>query len=91
MTGAPKIRTLEIIDELEERSRGVYSGAIGWLSTDGSVNLSIVIRTVVVEQTRATFGVGGAITQLSDPEDEYHETLVKARMVASAILAAARA
>ncbi|MEB4613731.1 aminodeoxychorismate synthase component I [Leucobacter sp. M11] len=91
MTGAPKIRTLQIIDELEETPRGIYSGAIGWFSLDGGVSLSIVIRTIVVEANRATFGVGGAITHLSDPEEEYEETLVKARVVASALLSAVEA
>ena len=89
MTGAPKLRTLQILDDIEEAPRGVYSGAIGWLSLDGAADLSIVIRTVVVEHDRATFGVGGAITQLSDPNEEYLETLVKCRTVASALLESA--
>lgn len=89
MTGAPKLRTLRILDELEEGPRGVYSGAIGWISLDGALTLNIVIRSVVVERGRATFGVGGAITHLSDPEDEYRETLVKAKVVAAALLGAA--
>lgn len=90
MTGAPKLRTLQILDDLEQGPRGIYSGAIGWICPNGSVALSIVIRTAVVEPGRATFGVGGAITHLSDPEDEYRETLVKSRMVAAALLGAAR-
>lgn len=86
MTGTPKIRTMQIIDELEEGPRGIYSGSIGWLSLNGSVSLSVVIRSVVVEPHRATFGIGGAITQLSDPGEEYRETLTKARVVAAALL-----
>ncbi|WP_051259266.1 aminodeoxychorismate synthase component I [Schaalia suimastitidis] len=86
MTGAPKIRTLEIIDTLEGGPRGIYSGAIGWFSPNGAADLSIVIRTLVVERTQATFGVGGAITHLSVPECEWEETLVKARTIASSIL-----
>nr|WP_272902471.1 aminodeoxychorismate synthase component I [Brevibacterium daeguense] len=91
MTGAPKRRTLRIIDDLEDGPRGVYSGALGWISLSGALELSVVIRTAVVTEDRATFGVGGAITALSDPEEEYEETLVKARTIASALLADDRA
>lgn len=88
MTGAPKIRTMEIIDRLEEGPRGIYSGALGWFGLGGAANLSIVIRTIVVTKDKATFGVGGAIIALSDPEEEFEETLVKARAMISAIAAA---
>lgn len=78
MTGAPKKRTMQIIDDLEGAPRGVYSGSIGWLSFSGALDLSIVIRTVLVAGRTASFGVGGAITARSDRAEEFTETLVKA-------------
>ncbi|MFD9976018.1 aminodeoxychorismate synthase component I [Streptomyces sp. NPDC059017] len=85
MTGAPKKRTMEIIDRLEEGPRGVYSGALGWFSLSGAADLSIVIRTIVLAAGRAEFGVGGAIVSLSDQEEEFTETVVKARAMVSAL------
>jgi para-aminobenzoate synthetase len=90
MTGAPKVRTMEIIDRLEQGPRGVYSGALGWFSLSGASDLSIVIRTLVVNAGRVTFGVGGAIVALSDPEGEFDETVVKSRAMMTALAATGR-
>lgn len=78
MTGAPKLRTMEIIDQLESTARGIYSGALGWIGLDGYTDLSIVIRTAVIKDGIACFGIGGAIVAASDPIEEMEETLVKA-------------
>jgi para-aminobenzoate synthetase len=85
MTGAPKKRTMQIIDELEGEARGVYSGAIGYFGLSGGVDLSIVIRTIVIDEEQATLGVGGAIVMQSDAEDEYQEIVLKGRAPMQAI------
>jgi len=85
MTGAPKQRTMEIIDDLEEEARGVYSGSIGYFGADGSTDLNIVIRTIVMRPGRTTIGAGGAIVMQSDPQEEYEEILLKARAPMAAI------
>ncbi|MBV8487675.1 MAG: aminodeoxychorismate synthase component I, partial [Planctomycetaceae bacterium] len=79
ITGAPKIRAMEIIDELEPNRRGLYTGAIGYLSRGGKSAFNIAIRTMIAEGDRVSYQVGGGIVADSDPLMEYHETLHKGR------------
>jgi para-aminobenzoate synthetase component 1 len=85
ITGAPKIRAMQIIAELEPTARGVYCGSIGYLSVTGAMDTSIVIRTHVVLGDDVYFQVGGGIVADSDPEQEYRETLDKARGLIAAL------
>lgn len=85
ISGAPKVRALEIIDELEPHTRGVYCGSVGYLSAGGRVDLNIAIRTITLADGIARFHVGGAIVHDSRPDSEYAETLHKARGMARAL------
>ena len=79
MTGAPKLRTMEVIDEVEARPRGAYAGAFGWLAADGRADLGVVIRTLTTTgDGRYRLGTGGGITVHSEVDDEYAESRWKA-------------
>lgn len=77
ITGAPKIRAMEIIEENEPVKRGIYTGSIGYIGFDGNIDLNIAIRTIIVKGDKAFYNVGGGIVWDSIPEDEYEETLHK--------------
>jgi len=79
ITGAPKVRAMEIIDELEPTRRSIYTGCIGYLGFNGDIDLNIAIRTFIIKGEKVYFQVGGAVVYDSDPEAEYQETLHKAR------------
>ena len=89
ISGAPKVRSMEIIEELEPTRRGIYTGAIGYLCFSGDMDVNIVIRTAIIQNGVAHFQVGGAIVADSDPEDEYQETLDKARALGRGLAAEA--
>ncbi len=85
ITGAPKVRAMEIIDELEPTSRGVYCGSVGYIDFSGRVDLNIAIRTAVLADDRLHFQVGGGIVADSDPAEEYEETITKAQSFLKAV------
>lgn len=85
ITGVPKIRCMEIIDELEPVRRGPYTGSLGWISYSGDMDLNIIIRTFVVKDGRAYIQVGGGVVADSEPEREYHESLNKAQALIEAL------
>ena len=79
ITGAPKVRAMELLAELEPIARGPYTGSLGWIGPDGAMTMSILIRTFVADGRRLTLHVGGGITWRSDPAEEWAETVAKAR------------
>ncbi len=85
ITGCPKIRAMEIIEELEPDRRSIYTGSLGYLDFSGNLDFNILIRTILKEKAKITFGVGGGIVADSQPEDEYSETLVKAEGIFRAL------
>jgi para-aminobenzoate synthetase component 1 len=85
ITGAPKIRAMQIINELEPVRRGFYTGAFGYLGCDGGCDLNVAIRTILCAGGRASYHVGGGIVWDSDPEAEYQESLVKGRALTAAL------
>ena len=85
MTGAPKLRTMQIIDEVEPTPRGIYSGAFGWICADGRADLGVVIRSLMHTPSGWELGTGGGITVASDLHEEWAETCWKAARVLSAL------
>lgn len=85
MTGAPKISAMKSIEELENYRRGIYSGAIGYFKPDGDFDFNVVIRTAIISGNNLFYSVGGAITGDSDPDQEWEETLIKARALTNVL------
>lgn len=85
MTGTPKVKAMEYCSKLEQMERGIYSGAIGWFGGDGSADLSVVIRTLILQGGQFEFQVGGAIVYDSQAESEWRETITKALAIAKSL------
>lgn len=85
ITGAPKIRTMQILDDLEKSPRGIYCGCIGWLGYNRTLDLNVAIRSASYNKNTLKFGAGGAITWLSKPNDEYQEMILKAQTLSGAL------
>ncbi len=85
ITGAPKIRAMQIIDEVERNARGVYTGSLGYISVDGRIDLNICIRTFIIKDDKFYYNAGGGIVEDSLPEEEYRETLQKGKALEEAL------
>ena len=85
ITGAPKIRAMEVIDEIEPTQRNIYTGSIGYIGFNGDIDLNIVIRTILLKNNKAYFQVGGGIVWDSTPENEYQESLHKGKALFRAL------
>jgi para-aminobenzoate synthetase component 1 len=83
MTGAPKIRAMELIEQYENSKRGLYSGTVGYIKPNGDFDFNVVIRSILYNRStkKMSYFVGSAITHLSDPEKEYEECLLKAKAI----------
>ncbi len=90
VSGAPKVRAMEIIDELEKARRGVYGGAVGYFSANGSMDTCIALRTAVVKDNKIYIQAGAGIVADSDPKSEYDETVNKAKALVRAAQEAVR-
>lgn len=90
LTGAPKVRAMQIIEDLEPVARGIYGGAVGYISFDGNLDVAIAIRTVVEQGGEIRVQAGGGVVEASDPQSEYEETVNKARAALAAVEAARR-
>jgi anthranilate/para-aminobenzoate synthase component I len=88
VTGAPKVRAMEVIDDLEGEGRGPYCGALGWFDEGGDMDLGVAIRTILLSGATASYRVGGGITLGSDPHEEWRETLAKGRGLFAALCGA---
>ena len=87
VTGAPKRRAVQILKKLEEEPRGHYTGAVGYFGYDGTARFSMGIRMAEIQGNQVRCGVGSGITAASDPEGEYEETRIKARVLTEAMAA----
>lgn len=90
MTGAPKLRAIEILTGLEQRPRGPYAGVFGYLAADGAADLAMTIRTIVIDRDGASIGAGGGITALSEPQAELDEARLKAAALLEALAASSQ-
>jgi para-aminobenzoate synthetase component 1 len=88
ITGAPKVRAMEIIDKIETHRRGPYCGSVGFISFNGDMDTSIIIRTYAIKNNQLSFHVGGAIIADSNPAQEYQETLDKAAAMVATLISA---